>query len=107
MGLSESRFMKVHFSPVGKPAPPLPRSPDCLTSSVTASGVICRRAFSTAEYPPCLRYTSNDLMPGTSICSRRTLLFISYFGSCHCLHPPAPFACQEGSCAQETTTQRL
>ena len=34
--------------PVGKPAPPLPRKPDFFTSSVTWSGVIVFKAFSTA-----------------------------------------------------------
>ncbi len=31
---------KPHFTPVGKPAPPRPRRPDCFISSMTASGPI-------------------------------------------------------------------
>src|SRR5208283_1136511 len=34
-----------HFNPVGKPAPPLPRKPDVLISSMTCSGVIEESAF--------------------------------------------------------------
>jgi len=30
--------MKVHFSPVGKPAPPRPRSEEFLSSASSASG---------------------------------------------------------------------
>jgi hypothetical protein len=48
---------KVHLSPVGKPAPPRPRSADFLTSSVTASGFI-EMAFLSPSYPPVLTYSS-------------------------------------------------
>src|SRR3972149_1392418 len=34
---------KLHFKPVGKPAPPRPCSEDCLTVSVTSSGSLDRQ----------------------------------------------------------------
>ena len=37
---AKARGMKVHLRPVGKPAPPRPRSADFFTSAITASGVI-------------------------------------------------------------------
>ena len=48
--------MKLHFTPVGKAAPPLPRRPEALTSSMIFSrGVCSRRIFSHAWYPPNVR----------------------------------------------------
>ena len=45
--------MKLHFTPVGNAAPPRPRSPEALTSSMIFSrGVCSRRIFSHAWYPP-------------------------------------------------------
>jgi hypothetical protein len=43
---------KLAFFPVGKPAPPRPRSPLASSSSTSASGSSSRTAFFSAVYPP-------------------------------------------------------
>ena len=46
----EERGMKLHFTPVGNAAPPRPRRPDALISSMIFSrGVCSRRIFSHAS----------------------------------------------------------
>jgi hypothetical protein len=47
----DSFGMKLHFMPVGKPAPPRPRSPDCFISSMIASGPRARSSLVSAQSP--------------------------------------------------------
>ena len=42
--------MNFHFKPVGKPPPPLPRKPDLIISSITASGLFCANTLFNASY---------------------------------------------------------
>ncbi len=73
--LSVSTFFIIsHLMPVGKPAPPRPRSFAFLISSSTASGVICVSALSSEPYPPRAIYSSissGSMRPA----SRRTIFF--------------------------------
>ena len=45
--------MKLHFMPVGKPAPPRPRSPDALTISMIASWPLAISALVLSQSPRC------------------------------------------------------
>jgi hypothetical protein len=51
LGFGLSCGMKLHFIPVGNPAPPRPRSPESLTVVMTSSGDM-RSACLSAPYPP-------------------------------------------------------
>ena len=52
---SGSLGMKPHLTPVGKPAPPRPRSPEALTSSITASGSPASSTLRAVSQPPSSR----------------------------------------------------
>jgi hypothetical protein len=54
VGLPVSCGTNDHLTPVGNPAPPRPRRPDVLTTSITSAGVIAMAARS-PSYPPAAR----------------------------------------------------
>src|SRR5690348_3376239 len=54
-GFGLSCGMKLHFMPVGKPAPPRPRRPESFTAPITSSCDI-DSAFFSASYPPRASY---------------------------------------------------
>src|SRR3954464_765980 len=57
-GFGLSWGMKPHFMPVGKPAPPRPRSPDSLTAVMMSSGAMASAVLS-ASYPPLRSYVAS------------------------------------------------
>src|SRR6266540_2284540 len=73
-GRAPLRSTRLALRPVGKPAPPRPRSVDVTSSSISASGSIAR-AFSSASYPPTARYSSSCVRSRSSTwASRRSRL---------------------------------
>src|SRR5438034_2745401 len=71
-GFAPLRSTRLALRPVGKPAPPRPRSVDVTSSSTSTSGSI-PRAFSRAAYPPTARYSSSCVRSRSSACASRTL----------------------------------
>src|SRR5688500_820606 len=57
-GSGVSLSTNCHLRPVGKPAPPRPRSPDAFTSSITSAGFM-PSAFLRPSYAPCLTEKSS------------------------------------------------
>ena len=65
-----------HLTPVGKPAPPLPRSFDLLTSSITDSGLKLCRALYKGKNPPTAIYSS--ISSGTISPQLRSTIFFCH-----------------------------
>ncbi len=62
-----------HFVPVGNPAPPRPRNPDCLTAAITSAGSSVT-TFPNASYPPVAMYSS--IFSGSIVPQLRRTSFI-------------------------------
>ena len=58
-GVAGASAAVFHLMPVGNPAPPRPRRPDCVTSAITASAPIST-ARPRPRYPPCAMKSSSD-----------------------------------------------
>ena len=59
LGVAGASAAVFHLIPVGKPAPPRPRRPDCVTSAITASGPMSIARFR-PRYPRCAMKSSSD-----------------------------------------------
>src|SRR3990172_1193140 len=65
--------MKDHLIPAGKPAPPRPRKPEFLTTSITSAGFFFVTASLNAAKPPSFSYTLSWLISG--ICRWRKRMY--------------------------------
>src|SRR5437868_2235472 len=68
--------MNDHFTPVGNPAPPRPRSPDSFTMLTMSAGAM-PNARSNATYPPRLRQPSRVVAPISPKCCDRTVVSLA------------------------------
>src|SRR3954468_10498942 len=71
-GFGLLRSMSDALRPIGKPAPPRPRSTAFSSSAISASGVIAR-AFSTPRYPPIAWYSASCVRSRSSAPASSTL----------------------------------
>src|SRR5215831_6245092 len=68
-GFGLARSISDAFRPIGKPAPPRPRSVAACSSAIRSSGVIAR-AFGTCVYPPIETYSSSFVRSCSSVPAR-------------------------------------
>ena len=85
------RVMKLHFTPVGNAAPPLPRSPESMTSLMTSSGCISNSALYSPEKPPLAMYCITS--SGAVLPALRRAIFCCIFMPGSLLRSSAPSTC--------------